>query len=622
MTPAAAAAAVAAAQPVTQVAYQGEVQLVGDQILFSEGGVGIYSVSPGGVPMRIFTGPGLSTFSPPPFDYVFTINELRFAASPTLLAAEQYSDRVYRADDNVSDSLQIGPLAGPFSGVSSPRSCYTQRQVFAVSGSTLAYLSCTTSPNGEPGAGSIVLHDTSASGQTDRTLTVPAGISPAGGDALTFAGDGLAAYFPPSTSAPGEIVVWNVATGAVAYTLPIAGTPAGSTARGLSLAVQSNQTVAFFEPATGGCGVVAWASVAEPSQHDVPGCASGGVRLVADRLAYVAGPSGAGALVTADLDGANRRTAVDLGGVPLVDFAFDGIRLVSEIPTCEGGAAYAVEDASANEPATVNPVCPGTIPIQQPALQKATVNIAVACPLGCNGEVTARTVDGITGAAPVHVPAGHGTGVVNVALSKYLRPHGISAIKLSLSRLVSDLDRLAHDGTVPMQTTFSPDRLDSSTAGGYPGVGGTTPTTRALVLHLPAAVVQAFVEGLTTHTARLGFKLIAGLPGGPAKTFGLTLPRGLAFASSSRALDRGIVITSDSGRRLGFTARVNRGRLAVKLTPASPSVRIAITAPALTVGRTLERAIRSGQRRQLEIIVSETGLGHRAARFKLLLRVS
>jgi hypothetical protein len=571
--------------PLAHVAVAGEVRLVGSQVLFTDGASELDSVLPGGVPSRLFTGPG-PTLGNLGGDW-FTFTELTFAASPALLAVEQYVDNFYKGSDSVSDWLLAGPLGGPFSSEPSSSSCLTARIAFAVSRSMLAYRACEPASSGVTLR--VVLHDASAGGGPDRTLSVPAGIAPANGDQLAIAGDAVAGYFPVSAgNAAGEIVVWDATTGAVSYAFPVAAADA------LRLAVQSDQTVAFFVASTPGCGRIGWASTAQPSEHDVPGCAQDGVRLVGDRLAYVAGAPGAAALVTTDLNGANQSTALELGAVPLRDFDFDGSHLVSETPACDGGADYALEDPSTNEPTIVDPLCPATIPAQRPVLKRGAIDLAVQCPLGCHGVLTARTAQGRSlGSTQVLIPAGRASGVFTVALS-------------------NGLARYSHDRTLSIHLVFSASRLD----------GGATPSAQTVTLKLPSVIEHASLTGLAARTAKLRFDLLAGLQGAAARTITVTAPTGVAFARGHRALIRSVRVTSETGRRLRFAAIVSHGRLTIRLRKAAASAQIVITHHGIAVARSLARAVRRGRVRRMRIAVSETSLAEGTTRFHLRLRVS
>jgi hypothetical protein len=579
------ASSISAPVPLAHVAAAGEVRLVGSQVLLTDGASEIDSVSAGAAPSRLFSGPGSGTSG----GDVFTITGLTFAASPTLLAVEQYVDNVYKADDSISDSLETGPAGGPFSFVPDASSCATVRLAFAVSGSTLAYLSCGPASSGGVARLHVVLHDASASGAADQTLSVPVGVSPVGGDELALAGNAVAGYFPASANGgAGEIVVWDASTGAVSYTVSV------SAVDGLTLAVQSDRTVAFFIASKTGCGLVAWASAAGPSEHDVPGCAQDGVRLVNDRLAYVAGAAGAAALVTADLGGADPRTALELGAVPLRDFDFDGTRLASEIPACDGGGDYALQDASTNQPVTVDPVCPVEIPAQLPVLKRGAIDLRVDCPLGCHGVLTVGTAQGKRlGGTQVLVAAGQASGVFTVALSR-------SAAKYF------------HDRTLSLHVALNASRLDA----------GTTSSIQTVTLKRPAVVEHAFLTGLATRTAKLRFDLLAGLEGAAVRKLTVTAPTGVAFARAHRTLIRSVSVMSETGRRLRFVVSVSHRRLKVRLVTAAPTARIVVTAHGFTVAGNLVRAVRRGRVRRLRLLISETSLAGGTTRFDLPLRVS
>lgn len=580
LTPGPSGAAVALAH----VAQPGEVRLVGNQVLFTDGASELDSVSPGGVPSRLFSGPGPTI----PGGYEFTITGMSFAASPALLAVHQYIDHVYKASDTVSEWLETGPLGGPFSVLPNEGACTAPPSAFAVSGSTLAYLSCGPGSTGGSAPLQIVLHDASAAGAPDRTLAVPMGISQAGGDALAMAGTAVAGYFPvPPSGATGEIVVWDATTGSVRYTVPV------SAGDGLGLAVQDDQTVAFLIASGTGCGVVAWASVAQPSEHDVPGCAQDGVRLVGDRLAYVAGGMGTAALVTTDLSGANSRPALELGAVPLRDFDFDGGQLASEIPACDGGADYALLDASTNQPATVDPSCPATIPAQLPVLERGTINVSVMCPLGCHGDLTARTAQGASlGSTQVRVAAGQGSGVFQIALTQGAAKH-------------------SRDRALSLHLTLTGSRLD----------GGTTSSTQTVTVRLPAVIEHASLTGLATRTPKLRFDLLAGRHGAAARALTVSAPKGLAFAEGRRTLIRGVRVTSETGRRLRFAAGLSHGRLTVRFPKPAPSARIVIISPGVTVTGSLARAVRRGRVRRVRILVSDVSSDWATTRIRLRLRV-
>lgn len=424
------------------------VALAGGRVVFQQGNREVDSVLPGSVPRRLALGPGDGRCYPPDCGRSRS-TFLAFAASSQALAVESdWWQNYHGVVTSEGGSFGFGALDGPYPQVPNAVACSPSSPVvpFTVSGSLLAYLSCAANPTlGSPGR--LVLHATGPAAPPDRSIALPAGLSHV--NALAMAGYVLAAYLSAPGSSSGAVVVWDAATGTERYRVPVA-------AVDHSLAVQADGTVAFTFVRSGGCtGVgLAWASPLEPSEHALPGCVvDNGVRLVDGRLAYLAGPPSASALVTTDLFGGARRTALSPGGIP-VGFDFDGANLAIARPACDGGAVIRLEPATTDDSARVDPRCPGALPRQHPRVVNRRVRVRVRCPIGCHGRLTIRTLSGmLIGSAAVTVP-------------QQQRSRRI-VVKLRRAAL-----RLAHGGKLSVRVTLKTRRLDR----------GATVASRAIVL--------------------------------------------------------------------------------------------------------------------------------------------
>lgn len=453
----AAAAPLPARQYVAHVAAAAGVVLAGTRVLFQQGNRQVDSVVPGGSARLLVRGPGDNTTSGSNDTSTF----LAFAASPSLLAVQtQYWQNYHGSLLGEGGSFSFGPLDGPYTQVAAVGGCSFGPAPFAVEGTAVAYLSCVAGPTFAPVPPQIVIHDAGPDAQPDRAIPLPTGLSNV--DALAMASGTVAAYLSPPQSTTGEVVVWDSTTGAERYRVPVASADH-------LLAVQADQTVAFTVVPSGpssfpgpACVQLAWASLSAPREHDLPGCVlDTAVRLVGGRLAYVAGPPRASALVTTDLAGGDRRTALVLGAVP-TGFDFDGTHLVSAQPACDGGVDLELEDASVNARIVLDPRCPGSIPRQRPRIGRGRIRLRIRCPRGCLGRVTVRIDSGST------------IGISPVAVSEHQRSH-VVAVKLRRGVIL-----LAHGGTLSLRITLSIWRLDH----------GTTTARRTIVVSAPAAAAR------------------------------------------------------------------------------------------------------------------------------------
>jgi hypothetical protein len=109
-------------------------------------------------------------------------------------------------------------------------------------------------------------------------------------------------------------------------------------------------------------------------------------------------------------------------------------------------------------------------------------------------------------------------------------------------------------------------------------------------------VTGASLRGVVKRAPRLAFTVDEGTPAVPIKRIALTLPAGLALASTQP----GIAIRSAHGRKLKFTAAASHGRITITLRTASAKFAVAVAAPAVAVSAALARRV-EGQLRRKEV---------------------
>ncbi|MBA3301802.1 MAG: hypothetical protein H0T15_08020 [Thermoleophilaceae bacterium] len=269
-----------------------------------------------------------------------------------------------------------GPYCGPDIG-------YTG---FDVSGNAVAYASeepaCPFEPPPHPPE-NVFVADFDAGGAPQAIATAPAITS-----GVRIAGR-FVAWRQATGPAPGEVVVFDRAAGAIAYSAgPVTG----------SIDVQEDGKLV----GTGATGELVWFSPEEPVAHPV---GASGIRplLSAGRVAYLAGDDNASRLQVQPLTGGGSPVtlAAFAGKRDTVRFDFDGTRAAWRSPGC-GLERLTLEDASTPAPggATATaPNCSPTFSRRTLRLRKGRVRVPVACSTSCaaelslTGGVRAATVD-------------------------------------------------------------------------------------------------------------------------------------------------------------------------------------------------------------------------------------
>lgn len=108
----------------------------------------------------------------------------------------------------------------------------------------------------------------------------------------------------------------------------------------------------------------------------------------------------------------------------------------------------------------------------------------------------------------------------------------------------------------------------------------------------PAPIAsRASLRGLGSGKPKLTFTLSAGSTAPNLSKLVLSPHSGLGFASRAARLGDGVTVKRPSGRRLRFTASVQRGALAISLKSPAAAVAVTVSSPAITADRALQRKV-------------------------------
>jgi hypothetical protein len=129
------------------------------------------------------------------------------------------------------------------------------------------------------------------------------------------------------------------------------------------------------------------------------------------------------------------------------------------------------------------------------------------------------------------------------------------------------------------------------------------------------------LTGVPSLRAKLRFTLVAGASSTSIATILVSLPRGLSFSRSGKALSRAIVITSATGKKLKLAAKVHAGTLTITLKTAASKATITIGSPAISVTKSLARSAEHGQAKTLIVLVGATEAGQQTTRLPLKLGI-
>jgi hypothetical protein len=286
--------------------------------------------------------------------------------------------------------------------------------------------------------------------------------------------------------------------------------------------------------------------------------------------------NGSGAVFTATVTGAETNAATQALEIDLPSSIEPN---VSTALGCLLGKPCAIGTASAS-----SPLLPSS------ALSAGTIELG--------GSISAPSLT-LTFPAPYQISL---TGAINIS-TEALTFGGIPDLPLtSLSLVIGGGSSTQLFTTNCAPTTLST-KLTPWNGAASPTVltpitfGGTCPATPGSGSSTGATAAEPTVSGVSLSdvvkgAAKLAFTVKQGTGASPISQIALSLPRGLSFTSAKAKLVKGIVVSGAHARKAKFTAAVKHGVLTIKLASATASAKVAITNPAITVGRKLSGAVR------------------------------
>ena len=164
----------------------------------------------------------------------------------------------------------------------------------------------------------------------------------------------------------------------------------------------------------------------------------------------------------------------------------------------------------------------------------------------------------------------------------------------------------------------------AANAGGFGVPLSSAQTTR--VAGLPR-VSRAWLSGVGRRQPKLALTLTAARKGPKLHTFTLSPPGGLRFLVSPSGRRRGGSVPAGisirvAGKPTGFSARMMRGALVIKLTRSVSSLRLVVVSPALAASAGLAGRVRGRKVKTLALGVSVPAATHRTLRTRAEIKTS
>ncbi len=145
------------------------------------------------------------------------------------------------------------------------------------------------------------------------------------------------------------------------------------------------------------------------------------------------------------------------------------------------------------------------------------------------------------------------------------------------------------------------------------------PVVRQVVAHAGRPHTRAVrIFGLLKRKPELTLEIVAGSHAPAVKAIALALPRTMSFASSTRTLRRGIVLSTSTGR-LKFTVTLRHKVLTLTLRKAARSFYVRIERPAISITAKAAKQIRREQLTKLRFSLALTDAKHKQTRTSVTL---
>jgi subtilase family serine protease len=196
---------------------------------------------------------------------------------------------------------------------------------------------------------------------------------------------------------------------------------------------------------------------------------------------------------------------------------------------------------------------------------------------------------------------------------------GGAALSYGASGLPAGLSINAATGVIAgIPTAARTSTITIAASDGFTNRGSTRFTWTILA---PPVASHASLGGLAQRDAKLAFRIGAGANAPALKTLVVSLPGGLSFAKSSRALAKGVGIKGANGRRLKFKLSLKRAKLTVTLANTAKQAAVVLFAPALGVSSGLAARVGRGKIKRLSLTLTALDTSHRSTGLTLKLKV-
>ena len=234
---------------------------------------------------------------------------------------------------------------------------------------------------------------------------------------------------------------------------------------------------------------------------------------------------------------------------------------------------------------------------QTTASVAGTVNTAGA-PALVHFDFGTTAAYGTSTATQLLAPAAGVASQVGAALT------GLPAGSVIHYRIVSQTDFATVDGADATFTTT---------------VATPPPPPVTVTVGLPSAT-HASISGLAKHKVKLAFTVASGANAPALQKIAVSLPAGLAFTHKTKALTKGVTVTS-GGKRLKVHLGLSHGTLTIGLRSPATGVSVTIGASALTVTSKLVRQVKQHKVKHLTVVVKLTDTSNKTTRVSLRLKV-
>jgi hypothetical protein len=186
------------------------------------------------------------------------------------------------------------------------------------------------------------------------------------------------------------------------------------------------------------------------------------------------------------------------------------------------------------------------------------------------------------------------------------------------AQLTSDGTASAPDTSPAWTSSTTPIAAVGSTGGGATGGGASAATPPAGRPTATAGVSDSHpaLRGVSSGRPQLSFDLAAAAGAPPLQRIVVKLPRGLSFAHSRRALQRGISLR-DRGARLAFAAKLAGGLLTILLRKPARELEAHLGYPAVRATRALAAKAAHGKAGKLQFVVTATDVAGAATRLAI-----